>query len=305
MTIPLRCWPLIVACAISALGSVAAQADSSATPPKLPGTVALDQKLDAQLPLDLMLRDETGRVIRLGEYFRRGKPVLLNFVYYSCPMLCPMALEGLTSTLTELKFDIGDQFDVVTVSIDPRDTPKQAAERKERYVKRYGRMSANTGWHFLTAHESAIRKLADAVGFRYAYDIQANQFAHATVLVVVTPEGRVSRYLYGFEYRPRDVRLALVEASANKIGTPTDALLLMCYHYDAATGKYSRSAMNFVRAGGVATMVGLFGFIFVMIRRERHGHPSSDPHRGIPTPLADPNHSAERTRRSGQDDHDA
>ena len=254
-------------------GSVIAHAETSATAPRLPGTVALDQKLDAQLPLDLMLRDESGRVVRLGQYFRRGKPVLLNFVYYNCPMLCPMALEGLTSTLTELKFDIGDQFDVVTVSIDPRDTPKVAAERKERYVKRYGRMSANTGWHFLTAHESAIRKLADAVGFRYAYDAQANQFAHATVLVVVTPAGRVSRYLFGFEYKPRDVRLALVEASSNKIGTPTDALLLLCFHYDAATGKYSRSAMNFVRAGGVATMAALAGFIFVMIRRERHGHP--------------------------------
>ena len=260
-----------------AFGSGVVHAETSATAPRLPGTVALDQKLDAQLPLDLMLRDETGRVVRLGQYFQRGKPVLLNFVYYNCPMLCPMALEGLTSTLTELKFDIGDQFDVVTVSIDPRDTPKVAAERKERYVKRYGRMSANTGWHFLTTHESAIRKLADAVGFRYAYDVQANQFAHATVLVVVTPAGRVSRYLFGFEYKPRDVRLALVEASSNKIGTPTDALLLLCYHYDAATGKYSRSAMNFVRAGGVATIAALAGFIFVMIRRERHGHPGSDP----------------------------
>jgi protein SCO1/2 len=243
-------------------------ADNSATPPKLPGTVSIDQKLDAQLPMDLMLRDSDGKVVRLGQLFR-GKPVLLNFVYYRCPMLCNVVMDGLTSTLTELKFDIGSEYDVITVSFDPRDTPELAKEKKATYVRRYGRKGAAQGWHFLTAHDSAIKKLTDTVGFHYAYDQQADQFAHGTVLLAVTPAGRVSRYFYGFEYKPRDLRLGLVEASANKIGTLTDAVLLMCYHYDPATGKYSRTAMNFVRAGGMATVFGLGGFIFVMIRRER------------------------------------
>src|SRR5205814_9527714 len=183
-------------------------AQISATPPDLPGKVAIAQRLDAQLPLDVMLRDETGRVVRLGDYFNHGRPVVLNFVYYSCPMLCPMVLEGMTSTLTELKFDVGKDFDVVTISIDPRDTPRQAAEKKEKYVKRYGRFGAVNGWHFLTGPESAIRKVAGAAGFHYAYDIASNQFAHGTVLMVTTADGRLSRYLSRFEYKARDLRLA-------------------------------------------------------------------------------------------------
>jgi protein SCO1/2 len=261
--------------ALLALIALPLFADNSATPPQLPGKVSITQNLDAQLPMDLMLRDETGRVVRLGELFR-GKPVLLNFMYYRCPMLCPMAMEGVASALTELKFDVGKEFDVITVSIDPRDTPEQAAEKKDHFVKRYGRFTAANGWHFLTAHESAIKKLTGAAGFEYAYDIKMDQFAHGTALIVLTPRGRISRYLYGFEYKPRDLRLALVEASANKIGTAVDQILLLCYHYDPATGKYSRSAMNAVRAGGVATMISLASFIVVMIRRERRGpHPAS------------------------------
>ena len=183
-------------------------------------------------------------------------------------MLCPIVLEGMTGTLTELKFDVGKEYDVVTISIDPRDTPAQAAEKKEKYVKRYGRFGAANGWHFLTAPESAIRKITNAAGFQYAYDISTNQFAHGTVLLVTTAEGRLSRYLFGFEYRARDLRLALVEASQGKIGGAAEQVLLLCFHYDPATGKYSRSAMNFVRAGGIATMLGLFGFIVIMIRKE-------------------------------------
>lgn len=263
----------VVGCRLSVVGMllIAASvfADSSATPPRLPGPVSIQQKLNAQVPLDLMLRDERGQIVRLGNYFR-GKPVLLNFMYYRCPMLCSMVMEGISSALTELKFNVGDQFDVITVSIDPRDMPEQAAAKKEIYVKRYGRLGAVNGWHFLTAHESSIKRLTSDVGFQYAYDQQHDQFAHGTVLLVLTPQGRLSRYLYGFEYKPRDLRLALVEASAGKIGTATDQLLLLCYHYDAATGKYNRNAMNFVRAGGMATVVSLAAFIFVMIRRERH-----------------------------------
>jgi len=180
-----------------------------------------------------------------------------------------MVMEGISSTLTELKFDVGKDFDVVTVSIDPRDMPKEAAAKKDKYIKRYGRLGAANGWHFLTGHETAIRTLTNAAGFHYAYDPEHDQFAHGTVLIVTTAGGRISRYLYGFEYQARDVRLALVEASANKIGTPADQLLLLCYHYDPATGKYSRSAMNFVRAGGIATVLSLAGFIIVMLRKER------------------------------------
>jgi protein SCO1/2 len=254
--------------ALFVLAALSAVAESSATPPRLPGKVSIDQRMGAKLPMDLMFRDETGQVVRLGSLFR-GKPVILNFMYYRCPMLCSMVMEGEASALTELKFDIGKEFDVLTVSMDPRDMPEAAAQKKEKYIKRYGRFGASGGWHFLTGHETAIRKLADAVGFHYAYDPKIDQFAHATALMVLTPDGHVSRYLFGFEYKPRDLKLALMEASASRIGSVTDQLLLLCYHYEPGTGKYSRNAMNFMRAGGIATMVSLAGFIFVMVRRDR------------------------------------
>jgi protein SCO1/2 len=246
-----------------------AVADTSATPARLPGKVDIQQKLNGQLPLSTMFRDEHGGIVRLGDYFNHGKPVLLTFMYYRCPMLCSMVMEGVTNTLTELKFNVGQEFDVVTISIDPRDTPELATEKKDHFIKRYGRLDAVKGWHFLTGNETAIKQVTNAVGFYYAYDIATDQFAHGTAIMVLTPDGRLSRYMYGFEYKPRDVRLALVEASQNKIGSPSDQLLLLCYHYDPATGKYSRSAMNFVRAGGVATILSLGTFITVMIRKER------------------------------------
>jgi len=251
--------------------ALTASAENSSTPPKLPGKVGITQHLDAQLPMNLLVRDESGSVRRLGDYFKTGHPVLLNFVYYRCPMLCGVVLDSLANSLTELKFDVGKEFDVITVSIDPRDMPTDAQVKKEIAVKRYGRPSAWTGWHFLTAHESAIRELAGVAGFEYAYDPKTNQFAHGTTLLVITPNGRVSRYLNGFEYKPRDLRLALVEASQGKIGTVSDTLLLLCYHYDPATGKYSRTAMNVVRAGGAVTVFSLAGFIFIMIRNEKRG----------------------------------
>ncbi len=259
---------LISACALNAQ-------QNSSTPPQLPGKVALVQHMGAQLPLNEMFRDDTGRVVRLGDYFKGGRPVLLDFMYYRCPMLCSMVLEGTTSALTELKLDIGKDFDVITVSIDPRDMPEDARAKKEKYVKRYGRPSAYEGWHFLTAHESAIKHLADTVGFQYAYDPKTDQFAHPTALMVVTPQGKVSKYFYGFEYQPRDIRLGLVEASAGKVGTPVDSILLLCYHYSPSTGKYSAAAMDIMRAGGAATILGLGGFIFIMVRNERRNgnHP--------------------------------
>ncbi len=247
----------------------AAYAETSSTPPQLPGKVSIAQKLGSRVPLDEAMHDENGRVVRLGDYFNHGKPVLLNFVYFRCPMLCPMVLEGMTSSLTELKFDIGREFDVVTISIDPRDKASQAAEFKDKYVKRYGRLNAANGWHFLTSNDTTIHRIADTVGFQYAYDGVRDQFAHGAAILVLTPDGRTSRYFYGFEFKPRDLRLGIVEASAGKIGTLTDQFLLLCYHYDPAAGRYSRRAMNFVRAGGITTVAVLAGFIFVMVRKER------------------------------------
>lgn len=234
-----------------------------------PPRISIAQKLDTRIPLDLMFRDETGQVVRLSKYFNQGKPVLLNFVYFRCPMLCPIVLEGTTTALTQLKFDIGKEFDVLTVSIDPRDTAKRAAEMKDRYIRHYGRLNSAGGWHFLTAHETAIKKLTEATGFQWQYDSRTDQFAHGAALLVLTPDGRISRYFYGFEYKPRDLRLAIVEASAGKVGNAIDQVLLLCFHYDPTTGKYSRNAMMFARAGGVTSMFVLGGFIAVMIRKER------------------------------------
>ena len=246
-------------------------ADTSTTPPQLPGKVAIAQHLGNQVPLDLFMRDENGKVVRLADSFNHGRPVLLHFVYYHCPMLCPIVLDGLTNALTELKFNIGEQFDIVTISMDPRDKPSDSALFKDKYVRQYGRLSAANGWHFLTTTESSIKRVADAVGFQYAYDGKNDQFAHGAAIFILTPGGRVSRYFYGFEFKPRDLRLGIVEASDNKIGTATDQILLLCYHYDPAIGRYSRRAMNFVRAGSVTGAAALAGFIFVMIRKERQG----------------------------------
>jgi protein SCO1/2 len=234
-----------------------------------PPQITIAQKLNTQIPLDLMFRDSTGKVVRLREYFNNGRPVILNFVYFRCPMLCPMVLEGTTTSLTHLKFDIGKQFDVITVSIDPRDSVTRAAELKDKYIRHYGRLDSASGWHFLTAHETAIKKLTEAVGFQFEYDSRTDQFAHGAALFVLTPDGRMSRYFYGFEFKPRDLRLAIVEASAGKVGNAVDELLLLCFHYDPATGKYSRNAMMFARAGGVTTVLALGSFIFVMFRKER------------------------------------
>ncbi|HSP17155.1 MAG TPA: SCO family protein [Thermoanaerobaculia bacterium] len=252
------------------LVSTVAYGETSSTPPQLPGRVSIAQKLGTKVPFDVMMHDEDGRVVRLGDYFRRGRPVLLNFVYFRCPMLCPMVLEGMTSALTELKYNIGNEFDIVTISIDPRDKPSTAAEFKDKYVKRYGRLDAASGWHFLTSNDdTSIHRIADAVGFQYAYDGVRDQFAHGAAILVLTPDGRTSRYFYGFEFKPRDLRLAVVEASGGKVGKLTDQFLLLCYHYDPAVGRYSRRAMNFVRAGGITTVAVLASFIFIMVRKER------------------------------------
>jgi protein SCO1/2 len=240
---------------------------SSVRPDALKG-VGIDQKLDNRLPLDLHFRDETGRDVRLGEFFG-ARPVIITPVYYGCPMLCTQILNGLISGLKPVSFNAGDQFDVVAVSFDPSETPDLALKKKDSYVKRYSRAGSASGFHFLTGDEAAIKALTDALGFRYTYDPNTKQFAHASGLMVATPEGRISRYLYGVDYAPRNLRLALVEASERKIGTPVDELLLFCYHYDPATGKYGAAAMNFLRLAAAATVIGIGAFLTILLRQER------------------------------------
>ncbi len=236
-------------------------------PPRLEN-VGIEQRLDSQVPPDLPFRDETGRAVKLGDYFGK-KPLILNLVYYNCTMLCGEALAGLSSAMRLVKFDVGKEFEVVTVSFDPRETPEIAAAKKKDYVKRYGRSGADTGWHFLTGPAESVNALTKAVGFQYQYDPKINQFAHATAIMVLTPEGRISRYFYGVDFPPKDLRMGLVEASQGKIGNPIDAVLLYCYHYDPATGKYGAVIANILRLAAAATVLILGGFIFIMLRLER------------------------------------
>jgi len=240
----------------------------SSVRPALLKDVGIDQKLNNRLPLDLHFRDETGRDVRLGDFFG-AKPVIVTPVYYGCPMLCTQILNGLVSGLKPVSFNAGEQFDVVAVSFDPSETPDLALKKKDSYVKRYGRAGSQSGFHFLTGDEAAIQALTSALGFRYTYDRNSKQFAHASGLMVSTPEGRISRYLYGVDYAPRDLRLALVEAAERKIGTPVDQLLLFCYHYDPATGKYGAVAMNFLRLAAAATVLGIGVLLTILFRQER------------------------------------
>ena len=235
---------------------------ASVLPPGL-RNVSLEQRLNQQVPLDLGFRDDTGRQLPLSSYFG-GKPVILALVYYQCPMLCTQILNGLVISLRGMSLVSGRDFEVVAVSIDPTETPDLAARKKAEYLRRYAKSS--TGWHFLTGAEPQIRHLAEAVGFRYAYDPQTKQYAHASAIMVLTPGGRLSRYFYGIEYAPRDLRLGLVEASENKIGSPADQLLLYCYHYDPSTGKYSAIVMNIVRLAGALTLL-IFGSLLIWMWR--------------------------------------
>jgi protein SCO1/2 len=230
--------------------------------------VGIDQRLDQQLPLDLRFRDEAGREVRLGDYFHEGRPVVLTLVYYECPMLCNQVLNGTVGAFQALQFTPGREFEVVTVSFDPREGPALAAKKKETYLKRYRREGSAEGWHFLTGERGAIDALAQSVGFHYVWDEQSQQFAHASAIMVATPEGKLSHYFYGIEYSPKDLRLALVEASAGKIGSPVDALILYCYHYDPATGKFA-PVMAVLRGAGVLTVFGLVGLLLFLRRLTR------------------------------------
>lgn len=230
--------------------------------------IGIDQKLNQRVPLDLEFRDERGQTVQLGDYFGR-RPVVLSLVYYQCPMLCPMTLNGALRSFRALTFDIGNDFEVVTVSISPSETPAMAAEKKATYVHQYGRESGAAGWHFLTGEQASIQRLAEAVGFRYTYDPETGMYSHATAIMVLTPEGRLARYFYGIEYSARDLRLGLVEAGENKIGTPVDQVLLYCFQYDPTTGKYGLLIMRVLRLAGLATVLALGAFLIVALRGER------------------------------------
>lgn len=230
--------------------------------------VAFDQKLDAQAPLDVRLRDESGRLVKLGDYFG-NKPVVLVLAYFRCPGLCSLVLNGLTDAMNGIPQTAGNEFTVLTVSFDPADSCELARDKKKAYLEQYARPGAEGGWHFLTGGEREVKRLADAVGFRYAFDHATGEYRHASGVMVLTPGGRVSRYLFGINYAPRDLRLALVEASEGKIGSAADQVLLMCLSYDPETGKYRLTALNAVRIGGAVTVVVLGGLVLRALLRER------------------------------------
>jgi protein SCO1/2 len=255
-----------------AVGLVTGAARAQSRPEDRPAQlrdVAFTQRLGQSVPLDVPFRDEDGRAVTLRDY--SGKPVLLVPAYYTCPMLCTLVLNGVVSMLRALPFDAGKEFTVVTFSFDPQDGPEAAAAKKATYVGEYRRRGAEGGWHFLTGDAASIGTLTDAIGFHATWDESARQFAHASGIVLVTPEGRITKYFYGVEFAPRDVRLAIVEASANHIGTFVDQLLLFCFHYDPSTGRYSRIALDVVRAGGVLTLAAMAGVIGWWLRRDRLG----------------------------------
>jgi protein SCO1 len=269
---------LAVACAVSVQSrSLFAQLSdpmqSVGVRPDLLKDVGIDQKLGQQVPLALAFRDENGKSVQLSQYFGR-KPVILSLVYFNCPMLCTQVLNGQEAAMKGLPMEVGNQFEAVTVSIDPSDRPVLASVKKQMYAGMYGRPGATEGWHFLTGDEAQIKQLANAVGFRYAYDPDSKQFAHASVIMVLTPDGKVSKYFYGIQYSPRDLRLGLVEASARKIGTPVDSILLFCYHYDPNTGKYGLLISRLIQAGGALTVLVIGISMLVLFRRERYSLPS-------------------------------
>jgi protein SCO1 len=237
---------------------------SDVRPPGLKN-VGFEQHLDQQIPPNLQFRDETGKSVRLADYFGK-RPLVLNLVYFQCPMLCGEVLQGLTKSLKILKFDVGKQFDVLTVSFDPRETPELAAAKKAQFLKMYGRPGAEAGWHFLTGEQSNIEALTNAAGFQYQFDPKTGQFAHATAIMVLTPEGKIAQYYYGVDYAPKDLRLGLVQAADNKIGNVVDQVLLYCYHYDPATGKYGAIVTRVLRLAALATILILGTMIVVLVR---------------------------------------
>jgi protein SCO1/2 len=239
---------------------------ASNVPPEF-RAVTFAQRLNQQMPLDTVLKDERGRTVTLGDYFGH-KPVVLTFVYYQCPMLCPLTLNGISSALKVLSFTPGKDFEIVVVSFDPRDTPEAANAKKQAHLAHWNTAQTAAGWHFLTADVDSIRKITSAAGFTYQWDEKTGQFAHVSGVLTLTPDGRLARYFYGVEYSPKELRLALVESSQGRIGSKVDELLLYCFHYDPTVGKYGWAVMTLVRVGGALTVALIVGFILVMRRRE-------------------------------------
>lgn len=228
--------------------------------------VGIEQKLGENLPLDAEFKDESGNAVKLGDYFKSGRPVIVTLVYFECPMLCNQVLNGLTGSLKGVSLDAGKDFDVVAISFDARenDKPELANNKKASYMERYGRPGTEKGWHFLTGTQASVDAVTKAVGFSYAWDEKSSQFAHGSAIVIANPDGKLSRYFFGIDYAPRDVKLGLIESADNKVGSVADQLLLYCYHYDPATGKYGFAILNAMRGAAIATLLGmgLMGFVF-------------------------------------------
>jgi len=262
---------LLCAASLPALAQAAPKEELGQTAasqkPAILDRVGIDQRLNQQAPLDLTFVDENGQTVKLGQYFGQ-KPVVLALVYYQCPMLCSQVVNGLTASLNVLSFNVGREFNVVTVSFDPRDTPASANETKQRMLKRYHRPGSEQGWHFLTGKKDQIDALTQAVGFRYAWDPEIQQYAHASGIMLLTADGHVAQYYYGIEYSPRDLKLGIVQTSHGKVGGLVEQVLLYCYHYDPAKGKYGAAIFNILRVSALATILVLGGFMLLMFRRD-------------------------------------
>jgi protein SCO1/2 len=238
--------------------------------PKVLNEVGIQQKLNEQLPLETEFKNEDGKTVKIGDYFGK-RPVILALVYYECPMLCSEVLNGLTGSLKSLNYNVGKEFDVLAISFDARENDKTdlAKNKKASYVQRYAREGSENGWHFLTGTQDSIDKITQTVGFGYKWDESTQQFAHAGAIMVLTPDGKLSKYLYGIDYAPKDLKFALMESSANKIGSPVDQLMLYCYHYNPATGRYGLHVMTAVKIGGALTLLGLGVMMFVFWRNDK------------------------------------
>lgn len=261
----------LVAVLLLAVFGTVAHGEGRIAPQDMPGPlkdVGFDQKLGSQLPLDAWFTDQDGQRLQLGELFGE-RPVLLAFVYYECPMLCSLVMNGVAKSLDILPFDVGDEFDVVAISIDPGETPELARETRAATLERYGRPQTKAGWHFLTGAEESVRRAADAAGFRYVYLPEEDEYAHSAGVLVATPEGKVAQYFYGIEYAPKDLRLAFVDASEENIGSMIDQVLLYCFQYDPQLGKYTAVAMRLVRLAGLVFVACLSAFLLIMWRREK------------------------------------
>jgi protein SCO1 len=278
----MNCKTIAAFCAVMIMVIAAPLRAQQATTPAILNQVNISQRLDEQIPSDLAFRDENGNAIRLGDYFGK-KPIVLSLVYFECPALCTEVLNGQLRSMKAISLDLGKDYQAVTVSFEPKDTPALAKAKRDVYAGQYGRTGAADNWHFLTGDQPSIDALTKAAGFQYAYDAAIKQYAHAAAIMILTPDGRIARYFYGVQYPGRDFRLGLVEASQGKIGTLTDHAILYCYQYDPMTGKYGLIVMNVVRAGGLLTVLALGLFMLIMFRRERN-HPVVPPVAGVKVP---------------------